>query len=304
MALSERLKAWEKSGNFINVGPFDHKVFVKHVGEQDAAAEKTLLLLHGFPESSFSYHLILDGMQKVFDRIILFDMIGYGFSDKPETDYAYSLMEQADLALLVWQDFGVSGGHLLAHDMGNSVATELASRHVNGLLPAWFKESFKSYTFTNGSILLSFAKLRITQKLLLSKYGYLMKSLVSYKLFSHQIRSAQGNDNLSEEAINELWEANKLQEGHLKTYLTIKYLNDRKQFEKTRWIPALKRVNIPVHFCWGDDDAVARVEMAHHLKEHVCKEATLTIMKDVGHFCQIGSPEIWVKSVSSFYNNL
>jgi len=304
MALSERLKTWRNSGDYIKVGCFEHCVFVKELGDKKAPAEKTLLLLHGFPESSFSYHRIVEGMQKVFGRIILFDMIGYGFSDKPEKDYAYSLIEQADLALLVWKHFGVKGGHLLAHDMGDSVATELASRQVNCLLPAWFDQGFKSYTFTNGSMLLAFAKLRITQKLLLSKYGHLMKKLVSYTLFSQQVKSAQGNGTLSEEDINDLWEANRLKDGHLKTYLTIKYLNDRKQFEKTRWIPALKRVIVPIHLCWGDADAVARVEMAHQLKAEVCKDATLTIMKDVGHFSQLGSPDVWIKSVCAFYNSL
>ena len=87
-------------------------------------------------------------MEKIFDRIILFDMAGYGLSDKPVEGFTYSLMEQADLALQVWQHLGVKGGHLLAHDMGDSVATELVARHVSNLLPAWFAAGFQSFTFT------------------------------------------------------------------------------------------------------------------------------------------------------------
>ena len=83
--------------------------------------------------------------------------------------------------------------------------------------------------------------------------------------------------------------------------MTIKYLNDRKRFEKTRWLPALGQTKLPVHLCWGNEDKVARVEMAHYLKGNVCKNATLTIMDGVGHFCQLGSPEKWVESVSTFY---
>jgi len=92
-----------------------------------------------------------------------------------------------------------------------------------------------------------------------------------------------------------------LKDGQQKTYLTIKYLNDRKRFEKTRWLPALGQTKLPVHICWGNEDAVARIEMAHYLKQNVCKNATLTIMDGVGHFCQMGSPEKWVESVSQFY---
>lgn len=299
--MNNSLLTWKASGEYITYGRLQHKIFVKQIGNPDATSDKTLLLLHGFPESSYSYHAIIEGMLKTFDRIILFDMLGYGWSDKPTEKYSYHLFDQADSAFKVWQYFGIKGGHVISHDMGNSVATELLARHENDLMPAWFSDGFQSFTFTNGSIVLGLADLRITQKILLSKFGYLMKNIITFTLFNHQIRSAHGNNNLSAEEIQTLWEANILQDGHRKTYLTIKYINDRKQFEKTRWLPALAQTKLPVHLCWGDDDAVARVEMAYHLKEKVCTNATLTIMKGLGHFCQLGSPKKWVEYVSGFY---
>lgn len=299
--MKNQQKTWESEGAYIEYGPFKHKVFVKQYGNSKAGADKTILLVHGFPESSFSYHLVVDGLTKVFDRIILFDMIGYGFSDKPVTEYTYSLFEQADVALCVWRHFGVTGGHVICHDMGVSVTTEILARHENNLMPSWFSDGLKSITFTNGSMVLGLAKLRITQKLLLSRYGYNLRKIATFKVFQHQVRSAHGNTNLSDEEIEMLWEGNTLQGGHHKSYLTIKYLNDRKRFEKTRWLPALSQTKIPIHLCWGSDDAVARVRMAHYLKENICKDAKLTIMEGVGHFCQLGSPEKWLASVTPFY---
>ncbi|MEO1655553.1 MAG: hypothetical protein AAFU64_18570, partial [Bacteroidota bacterium] len=76
--MSPEIEAWQEEGEFISFGPFAHQVFVKELGNSQAPPEKTLLLVHGFPESSFSYHKIVDGMMKIFDRIILFDMLGYG----------------------------------------------------------------------------------------------------------------------------------------------------------------------------------------------------------------------------------
>lgn len=299
--MSPQLTSWKADGAFIPYGPFKHKLFVKQLGNPNASVDKTLLLIHGFPESSYSYHAVVDGMLKIFDRIILFDMLGYGLSDKPTENYTYSLFEQADTVFEVWKHFGIKGGHMLSHDMGDSVATEIVARHENGIMPGWFSEGLQSLTFTNGSMVLELADLRITQKILLSKYGHLMKNVTTFKIFDQQVRSAHGNANLSAEEIQVLWEGNTLQDGHQKTYLTIKYLNDRKRFEKTRWLPALAQTKLPVHICWGDEDAVARVAMAHHLKEKVCKHAKLTIMKGLGHFCQMGSPEKWVEYVSAFY---
>lgn len=299
--MSPVLTAWKNNGEYIKYGPFQHQLFVKQLGNANATPEKTLLLIHGFPESSYSYHAILDGMLKTFDRIVLFDMLGYGLSDKPTEGYTYSLFEQADTVFQVWKHFGVKGGHVLSHDMGDSVLTEIVARHENDQIPAWFSAGIQSLTFTNGSMVLGLADLRITQKLLLSNYGRTFNKITTFKVFNQQVRSAHGNQNLSSEAIDRLWENNTLQEGHRKTYLTIRYLNDRKRFEKTRWLPALGKTELPVHLCWGNEDKVARVEMAHYLKENVCKNATLTIMNGVGHFCQLGSPEKWVVAVSQFY---
>ena len=110
--MSTALEAWKEGGEFISNGPNRFKIFVKQLGRQDATVQKTLLLLHGFPESSFSYHAVVSGLLEVFDRLILFDMLGYGLSDKPEKDYSYSLIEQADTAVKVWEHFEVKGGHL------------------------------------------------------------------------------------------------------------------------------------------------------------------------------------------------
>ena len=301
--MSPQLSTWKNSGEYIFYSSFQHQLFVKQLGNSNASTEKTLLLIHGFPESSYSYHAVVDGLLEKFDRIILFDMLGYGLSDKPTKNYTYSLFEQADTVFEVWKHFNIKGGHLLSHDMGDSVSTEIVARHENGLMPAWFSEGLQSLTFTNGSMVLELASLRITQKILLSNYGYLMKNLSTFTIFNQQIRSAHGNKNLSADEINVLWEANTLQDGHKKSYLTIKYLNDRKRFEKTRWLPALAQTKLPIHICWGNEDAVAKVEMAHYLKEKICKNATLTIMEGLGHFCQLGSPEKWVKYVSNFYKN-
>ncbi|MFT7419996.1 MAG: hypothetical protein ACI9QN_000918 [Arcticibacterium sp.] len=46
------------------------------------------------------------------------------------------------------------------------------------------------------------------------------------------------------------------------------------------------------------------LNMAIQLKAEVCKYATLTIMKDVGYICQLGSSDVWTQSLDVFYNSL
>ncbi len=299
--MEEELIDWKSKGGYISYGPFAHQLFVISLGNEQASAERTLLLIHGFPESSFSFHKVIDGLLQYFDRIVLLDMLGYGFSDKPIGNYTYSLLEQADTILDVWKQLNVRGGHILAHDMGTSVTTEILARHEHDQMPIWFSEGIQSITFTNGSMVLDLANLRITQKILLSKLGRSFNRLTNYTIFQHQIRSAHGNNSLTVLDVKLLWAINTIQAGHRKAFLTIQYVNDRKRFERTRWLPALAKTNIPIHICWGDKDAVASVEMAYYLKQEICKDASLSIMKGVGHFCQLGSPHIWLEKVLEFY---
>ncbi|RMG80399.1 MAG: alpha/beta hydrolase [Bacteroidetes bacterium] len=226
-------------------------------------------------------------------------------SDKPDEEkYTYSLFEHADIALQVWKHVGVRGGHLLGHDMGDSVCTELLARHVQNILPGWFSGGFQSFTFTNGSMVVELAHLRIMQKVLLSPFGKWLGWLSTYPVFRHQVRSAHGNDTLGEQDIERLWENLTLQNGHRKNHLLIRYYKDRIRFERPRWLPALRLAGVPVHFCWGEDDQVAQMPMPHYLQKNYCPAATVTIMPGVGHFCQLGSPTLWVEKVGDFYKKI
>jgi len=301
--MHDALIEWRDSGQYLNIEPLGFKVFYKDLGSIEASADRTLLLIHGFPESSFSFNKVVTGLAKHFDRIVLLDLPGYGFSDKPEGEYSYSLVPQADAALQVWQNLKIRGGHIISHDMGTSVLTEIVARHVNQQLPYWFNEGLQSVTFTNGSMVLDLADLRMMQKLLLNKkLGPVVSSLSHYALFRKTILSAHGTE-IAEHDIEMLWQNCLQQDGHKKNHHIIRYLNDRRRFEKTRWLPALKEASktLRTHICWGDADQVARVSMAHYLKTKVSPEAVLTIMPGAGHFCQIGSPDLWLDSILGFY---
>jgi pimeloyl-ACP methyl ester carboxylesterase len=54
-----------------------------------------LLLLHGYPSSSFDWRRAFNALPA--RHLIVFDFLGYGLSDKPR-DQLYSLSMQADIA--------------------------------------------------------------------------------------------------------------------------------------------------------------------------------------------------------------
>ena len=96
-ALPSELQAWEAEGRHVTVGINDHRIFVRSVGDDGAAPDDTLIMLHGYPESSFIYGQSFTAMRERFDRVVAFDFLGFGLSDKPY-DHWYSIFDQADIA--------------------------------------------------------------------------------------------------------------------------------------------------------------------------------------------------------------
>ena len=87
-------------------------------------------------------------------RLILFDFLGYGYSDKPRP-HSYSLFEQAALAEAVAEHLGVREVILVAHDMGSSVALVLLQRA---------RLAVAKLVLLNGSLLLTHYRPLISQR--------------------------------------------------------------------------------------------------------------------------------------------
>ncbi|VTJ84153.1 Hypothetical predicted protein [Marmota monax] len=120
--LSPALHSWKTSGKL-----FTYKGL--HIFYQDSVgvvgSPEIVVLLHGFPTSSYDWYKIWEGLTLRFHRVIALDFLGFGFSDK-----AASIME----ALLRHLGLQNSRINLLSHDYGDIVAQELLYR---GLTPVF-----------------------------------------------------------------------------------------------------------------------------------------------------------------------
>ena len=122
MSLTERVSAWAEQGT-----SEDFRGHSIHVHVQSGEGP-LILLLHGFPSSSYDWRRLLE---LVPERAALsFDFLGFGLSDKPR-DHTYTLAWQADLTEELVSRRGAGAPvFICAHDMGTSVATELFARDL------------------------------------------------------------------------------------------------------------------------------------------------------------------------------
>ncbi|MFD7307787.1 alpha/beta fold hydrolase [Promicromonospora sp. NPDC059942] len=101
------------------------RLFYREAGPPDAP---TLVLLHGFPSSSFMFR---DLIPRLADRwhLVAPDLLGFGLSDAPPADeFAYSFDALADLTAGLLDQLGVRRYAVYVQDYGAPVGWRLALR--------------------------------------------------------------------------------------------------------------------------------------------------------------------------------
>ncbi|MBK5111738.1 MAG: alpha/beta hydrolase [Thermoleophilia bacterium] len=242
-----------------------------------------LVLLHGFPSSSFDWQPLLE---KIPDRPVLaFDFLGFGLSDKPR-DHLYSLHWQADLTEeLVRRHLPGRPVFLLAHDMGTSVATELLARDLEGHLGFGLAGAM----LFNGSIVLNRASLTPGQKLLRGPLGPLAARLANRRVFEREFGKVFSPAHpLSEKEAADQWALICQNRGRGMGRRLIYYLQERERLTD-RWHGAVRDWPGSLSLAWGELDPVATLAVLDALIE-LRPDAPVERLPGLGHYPQIEDP--------------
>jgi len=278
-------KNWEKLGKYTKV--FDRKIFMIDSENQSDSKKETLVILHGYPTSSYDYYKVLPQLVKKY-RVIIHDHLGFGFSEKP-LDFSYSLIEQADIALQLWKQLGLKKVVLLAHDYGTSVCTEIIARHNKQQINLQIDKLILS----NGSIHIEFSKLRTIQKLLKNKYtGKWVARLTNYTIFKKNMRNVYfDKTKVTDEELKEMWLQLEYNNGRNVIHLLTNYINERYYFWH-RWVGALKETSINTSIIWAENDPIAIPKIAELLHKEI-SDSKIFWIKNCGHFLMLEQPKEW-----------
>jgi pimeloyl-ACP methyl ester carboxylesterase len=276
MTLTPRVIEWRDRGSAEQVG--GRRI---HVFRRDGEGP-LLLLLHGFPSSSYDWRLLLE---EIPGRAVLaYDCLGFGLSEKP-ADHDYSLVEQADIAEELVERHGDGPVFFVGHDMGTSVATELMARDLEGSL----RMDLAGGLLFNGSMIQGAASPTLGQKLLRGPLGPIAARLSSERFFRDQFGSIFSDGHpLTDEEAEDQWSLVRHEDGQRIGHKTIVYMNERER-RAPRWYGALARWEKPLHLVWAMRDPVATENVLNGVLE-LRPEAPLTRLEDLGHYPQIEDP--------------
>ena len=285
--LTPRVAAWCQAGEFAELG--GRRIFVRaQAGEGPA-----VLLLHGYPSSSYDWRHVFELLPG--RRLVTFDFLGYGLSDKPR-DHVYSLLGQADLVdAVVARHYPGEPVMLVAHDMGSSVATEVLARDVDGRLPFALERTL----LFNASLVLERASLLLGQKLLRSPLGPLFARLTNEGSFRRSFGGIfSAAHPLSAEEAADQWALLANRGGHRILDKLIYYLHERIELAP-RWHGAIRDWRGHLELGWAGLDPIcteAVLQAVVALRPNV----PLTRLPELGHYPQLEDPAAVVRVIDQF----
>jgi pimeloyl-ACP methyl ester carboxylesterase len=280
-------RRWEAIGRHRDL--CGHRIFTIDAPSIGAEAHEPLLVLHGFPSSSFDFTAVLDPLRRG-RRVLLLDGLGYGLSAKP--DLPYTLALQADVVAAFMAELGITRLALLTHDVGDTVGGELLARRAEG---TWAVEVVRRVV-TNGSIYIEQAHLTDGQQFLLGlpdeklpadapvTAATLTRSLRETFSPAAVLPPDGSPDDLLPATVEQIMRDG----GHLVLPRLIRYIEERRR-NQARFTGAIESDPSPLHIVWGLDDPIAVPSMVDTLRA-ARPDATADLLEGVGHYPMVEAP--------------
>ena len=238
---------------------------------------KVLILLHGLGASAERWSRVIPTLSRYY-RVIIPDIIGFGYSDKPAVEYTMDFF--IDIFFKVFLDnLGISKASIIGSSFGGHVATEFAIR-FNGMVEKL--------------VLVSPAGMMKTSTPTLDRY--IMAAL--YPVYEHVYGAFSEMAYDSDEAVNE--------EIVMDFVNRMRLTNAKYAFMSTvlgiRYAPKLKgrlsSIIAPTLLVWGDNDKMIPLQYAREYEE--IPKSKLIVIKNCGHTPYVEKPITFNKIILRF----
>lgn len=271
-----------------------HSIAVQH--SAGTAEQPVLLLIHGFPTCSWDWAWIWQRLAARF-TLLCPDLMDYGISDNP-AGTPCSIHDQADMLTALLAQYGVSRYHILAHDVGDTVAQELLARRQD-----WRGPDIRSALFLNGGILPDLHRPRPIQRMLAGPFGPLLARLTSKSRMTAGLAEVFGPTTQPDDGLKAaLFQAALGVNGKPALARRIRYMAERRA-HAVRWVTALKQPDVPMHLINGTADPVSGGHAADGFAKAV-PHASITRLAGIGHFPQIEAPDAVYAAITAFHDQL
>ncbi len=243
-----------------------------------------LVLAHGWPWSSFSWHRLIPGLAERF-RVYWYDMPGYGQSEK-YADQRTSLDVQGETFAAMLAHWGLERPSVIAHDFGG--ATTLRAHLLHGC-------DYERY------VLMNIVAMRPWGSEFFDHVGKHVDAFTGLPPHIHEavvrsyIQGALITDLVTDdlEALVRPWLS---EEGRRSFYQQFAQADERYTAEVE---PLFGDLRCPVKIIWGEDDPWIPLARGRSLHDRMPQTEFVTL-PGVGHLPQLENPEAVLTELIAF----
>jgi haloalkane dehalogenase len=259
-----------------------------------AGTGPAFVLLHGFPDNLHIYDELIPHLLAAERRVVAFDFLGYGASDKPSGE-TYSFEKQKEDLVAVVEALRLDKIVPVGHDAGGPAAINFALDHPDRVASLCMLNSFYAAAptirlpelidlFANpslreltGAILQSPEQLAFILRF--QQKRFLETLPEEYKARFESILAPIINNNFNF--------GRKAGSGPAFAQMTAQVFEEVTR--NTQRLSELEALDIPVKLIWGAADLNLNTGVAKDLQSHL-KHATLLVLS-AGHWVQVDMPE-------------
>ncbi|NOZ90340.1 MAG: alpha/beta hydrolase [Epsilonproteobacteria bacterium] len=277
---------------------WDNRIIHSHLKPLDLVYDEygknhkdTMLFIHGFGESRYTWRFLVKPLSKHY-HIITIDLKGFGDSPKTE-DEDYSVYDQAKIVQKFIEQKGLKDLTIVGRSFGGGVALVLALMQEKNMLKSKIDRLILINTMSYKQPLPSM--MRLLQKPII---GYLGIHLLSAKTIATEAyKFAFSNDKLiPKDSIKKSAEFIDMPNAKYAYKQTVDYIipDDIAKIEKE-----YKDIKIPTLIIWGRDDVSIPYLFGKRLHEDI-QNSYFILLKGVGHMPQEEAPQKVLKDIEWF----
>jgi pimeloyl-ACP methyl ester carboxylesterase len=265
---------------------------------EDATTKKgTILLIHGFPETSYQFRHVITPLSQAGYRVIAPDYRGAGQSSKPLIGYTKTQMAE-DLHILIQLHLSIKDKvHIVGHDIGGMIAFTYASRYASdvasviwGECPLPGTSSYEEVKATPALFHFVFHQIRdLPETLIAGKEREYLKHFYD--------KLAYNSAGITPEDVDHYTLAFSLP-GAMRCGLELYRSFEQDAEENRSWLKANGKLKLPSLVMMGANGELAKLADAMANEMH---ESTQVLeVEESGHWIAEENPEGFVKGILEF----
>ena len=244
---------------------------------EEGSSENTLLLLHGLGASAERWEYVIPHFAREF-RVVVPDLIGFGYSDKPMADYTIEYFSEFISKFV--DKIGIKELNIVGSSLGGQIAAEYTVNH---------NENIRKLVLVSPSGVMKHSTPALDAYIAAALYPNDDSALNAFQIMS-------GRKEIENKIVKGFVERMTLPNAKMAFMSTLLGLRDSEPITKK-----LQMITVPTLIIWGENDPIIPIEYAQSFISGI-NDCRFYKMMECGHTPYVENPKVFYQVVSDFLN--